>query len=87
MTGDFHDQSMVVKELRQKLMIAENKICEMLKNDKEKAWKGQYRSKQAVLKAFKWEEGTTKPEVLRAICAFWDALSSPALAPDVDGNK
>ena len=59
----------------------------MLKNDKEKAWKGQYRSKQTVLKAFKWEEGTTKPEVLRAICAFWDALSSPALAPDVDGNK
>ena len=87
LTGDFHDQSMIVKELRQKLAVAENKICEMLKNDQKKAWKGQYRSNQAVLKAFKWEESTTKPEVLRAICAFWDALSSPALDPDVVGNK
>ena len=87
LTVDLHNQSMVEKELRQQLAMAENKICEMLKNDKEKAWKGQYRAKQAVLKVFKWEEGTTKPEVLRAICAFWEALSIQPLDSDIVGKK
>jgi hypothetical protein len=87
LTVDLHNQSMVEKELRQQLAMAENKICEMLKNDKEKAWKGQYRAKQAVLKVFKWEEGTTKPEVLRAICAFWEALSMQPLDSDYVGKK
>ncbi len=41
LTGEIHDQSMVVNELRENLAMAETKICEMLKNDKEKAWKGQ----------------------------------------------
>ena len=36
-------------------------------------------SKRQVLKAFKWEESSVKPVVLRAVCGFWDALSGPLL--------
>ena len=53
----------------------EKKNMEMVTKDKEKEWKCFYRSKLAVLKAFKWEENKIRPVVLRAICAFWDALS------------
>ncbi len=57
---------------------------EMVTKDKDKQWRGFYRSKLAVLKAFKWEENKIRPVVLRAICAFWDALSGSA--PDFDAG-
>ena len=84
LVADLHEQSQVIKELKEKLATVEKKNMEMVTKDKEKEWKCYYRSKLAVLKAFKWEENKIRPVVLRAICAFWDALSG--WAPDLDAG-
>ncbi len=84
LVADVHEQSMVIKELKEKLATVEKKNMEMVRKDKDKQWRGFYRSKLAVLKAFKWEENKISPLVLCATCVFWDALSG--WAPDFDAG-
>jgi hypothetical protein len=43
--------------------------------------------KHQVLKAFEWEETTANPVLLRAVCAFWAALSVPLLEDDESNRK
>ena len=49
------------------------------KEEEKKTNKRKSKSKQAVLSAFKWDEETTDPGILRAVTAFWEAFSEQAL--------
>ncbi len=51
LAGDLHEQSIVEKELRDKLAKAEEKVTEAMNNGKRKEWKAQHKTKLAVLKS------------------------------------
>ena len=75
MSGDLHEKTLLEKNVKEKL----DELSTRLKkaHDTEKNRKAA--SKRQVLKAFKWEESSVKPVVLRAVCGFWEALSGPLL--------
>jgi hypothetical protein len=85
--GDLHEKCIVEKDLRQKCMQLQLKLDKVTKLDKEfsatkdakkrneKERKSKYKTKVRVLTAFKWEENTVNPVLLRAVTDFWYALS------------
>jgi hypothetical protein len=87
MAGDLHEKCIVEEDLRQKCMQLQLKVDNLMKleielsttkdakkrNDKER--QNKYKTKERMLIAFKWEENTANPVLLRAVTDFWYALS------------
>ena len=74
------------KSLLEKLNTLKQEACNRVKKVRHQKWKVEYRMKHQVLKAFEWEETTANPVLLRAVCAFWAALSD-SLVEDDDSNR
>jgi hypothetical protein len=66
----------------EKLDTLEQEASDRVKKVRDQKWKGEYRMKHQVMKAFEWEETTANPVLLQAVCAFWAALSVPLLEDD-----
>ncbi len=84
-----YNQEISVREktLMEKLDTLEQNASDRAKEVKGQKWKSEYRLKHQVLKAFEWDEATANPVFLRAVCAFWAALSVPQLADDGSNRK
>jgi hypothetical protein len=87
LAAENHEISVWEKALLEKLDTLEQEASDRAKKVRDhQKWKAEYRMKHQVLKAFEWEETTANPVLLRAVCAFWAALSVPLLEDD-DSNR
>jgi hypothetical protein len=65
---------------------AEKELRQRRNKDNEKLRIHKCRTKQKVLRAFKWEENSADQVLLRAVCGFWEAFSVSAEDGDDIGS-
>ena len=99
MAGDLHEKCIVAEDLRQKCMQLQLKVDKLTKLEKEvsamkdakkrnaKEQQNKSKTKARVLRAFKWEENTANPVLLRAVTDFWYALSVATKGDESDTKQ
>jgi hypothetical protein len=72
-----------LSQQKEKCTQSEKELRQRRNKDDEKLRIHKCRTKQKVLRAFKWEENSADQVLVRAVCGFWEAFSVPAQ----DGNE